>query len=57
VTPPLTTIRQPMQRLGTTAVDLLMSLMDGTEPDAMRVQLPTRLVRRATTGPPPTRSR
>ncbi|RIJ52361.1 LacI family transcriptional regulator [Clavibacter lycopersici] len=57
MTPPLTTIRQPMQRLGTTAVDLLMSLMAGTEPDAMRVQLPTRLVRRATTGPPPARSR
>ncbi|MFS4505256.1 LacI family DNA-binding transcriptional regulator [Clavibacter sp. Sh2141] len=57
MTPPLTTIRQPMQRLGTTAVDLLMSLMGGTEPDAMRVQLPTRLVRRATTGPPPPRSR
>ncbi|MFT2752812.1 LacI family DNA-binding transcriptional regulator [Clavibacter sp. Sh2088] len=59
MTPPLTTIRQPMQRLGTTAVDLLMSLMGGTEPEAeaMRVQLPTRLVRRATTGPPPARSR
>jgi LacI family transcriptional regulator len=55
MTPPLTTIRQPMQRLGTTAVDLLMSLMGGTEPEAMRVQLPTRLVRRATTGPPPAR--
>ncbi|WP_317229973.1 LacI family DNA-binding transcriptional regulator [Clavibacter sp. MX14-G9D] len=53
MTPPLTTIRQPMQRLGTTAVDLLMSLMGGTEPDAMRVQLPTRLVRRATTAPAP----
>ena len=36
MTPALTTIRQPMQRLGTTAVDLLMSLMGGTEPDAMR---------------------
>ncbi|WP_440696073.1 LacI family DNA-binding transcriptional regulator [Clavibacter nebraskensis] len=57
MTPPLTTIRQPMQRLGTTAVDLLMSLMGGTEPEAMRVQLPTRLVRRATTGPPPPRAR
>jgi LacI family transcriptional regulator len=57
MTPPLTTIRQPMQRLGTTAVDLLMSLMGGTEPEAMRVQLPTRLVRRATTGPPPPRRR
>jgi LacI family transcriptional regulator len=55
MTPPLTTIRQPMQRLGTTAVDLLMSLMGGTEPEAVRVQLPTRLVRRATTGPPPAR--
>ena len=57
MTPALTTIRQPMQRLGTTAVDLLMSLMSGTGPEAMHVQLPTRLVRRATTGPPPARSR
>ncbi len=57
MSPALTTIRQPMQRLGTTAVDLLMSLMSGTGPEAMHVQLPTRLVRRATTGPPPARSR
>jgi LacI family transcriptional regulator len=34
-----------------------MSLMDGGQPEAMRVQLPTRLVRRATTGPPPARRR
>ncbi len=57
MSPALTTIRQPIQRLGTTAVDLLMSLMSGTGPEAMHVQLPTRLVRRATTGPPPARSR
>jgi len=38
-------------------VDLLMSLMAGQEPEAMRIQLPTRLVRRATTAPPPPRKR
>jgi len=52
VTPPLTTIRQPMQRLGAGAAELLVALMSGETPDAMRLQLPTRLVRRATTAPP-----
>ena len=52
VSPPLTTIRQPMQRLGATAAESLIGLLGGETPDAMRIQLPTRLVRRATTAPP-----
>jgi len=52
MTPPMTTIRQPMQRLGLTAVELLLALMAGETPDVMNIQLHTRLVRRATTAPP-----
>ncbi len=52
VSPPLTTIRQPMQRLGATAAESLIGLLGGETPEAMRIQLPTRLVRRATTAPP-----
>jgi LacI family transcriptional regulator len=54
-TPPMTTIRQPMQRLGATAAGLLVSLMNGKELEETHVRLPTRLVRRATTAPPPSR--
>lgn len=50
--PALTTIRQPMQRLGSEAAGLLIALMAGETPEATRVRLPTRLVRRQTTAPP-----
>ncbi|BDZ45731.1 LacI family transcriptional regulator [Naasia aerilata] len=50
--PPLTTIRQPMQTIGATAVRLLVSLLDGEQPEETHLRLPTRLVRRATTAPP-----
>jgi LacI family transcriptional regulator len=53
--PPLTTIRQPMQRLGASAAGLLISLIRGDEPDETHLRLPARLVRRATTAPPPSR--
>jgi LacI family transcriptional regulator len=52
VTPALSTIRQPMQTLGASAAGLLLSLLAGDTPDSMRIQLPTQLVRRATTAPP-----
>jgi LacI family transcriptional regulator len=50
--PPLTTIRQPMQRLGAAAAGLLVSLMNGERPEETHLRLPTRLVRRTTTAPP-----
>ena len=50
--PPLTTIRQPMQTLGATAAEMLITLMAGGTPASLHVQLPTQLVRRATTAPP-----
>lgn len=49
---PLTTIRQPMGRLGAAAAELVVALMSGETPDPTHVRLPTRLIRRASTAPP-----
>ncbi|MFG6503372.1 LacI family DNA-binding transcriptional regulator [Microbacterium sp. P05] len=49
---PLSTVRQPMQRIGATAAGLLVALMTGQTPDVTHIELPTRLVPRATTAPP-----
>jgi len=49
---PLTTVRQPMQRIGQTAAGMLTALMAGETLSATHVLLPTRLVPRATTAPP-----
>jgi LacI family transcriptional regulator len=46
---PLTTIRQPMQRLGAVAADMVFTLLGGGEVEQTHVTLPTRLVVRATT--------
>jgi LacI family repressor for deo operon, udp, cdd, tsx, nupC, and nupG len=53
--PPLTTVRQPMSRIGETAVKLLLSILDGKATGLERVALPHELVVRASTGPAPTR--
>ncbi|MCS3444074.1 LacI family DNA-binding transcriptional regulator [Microbacterium phyllosphaerae] len=50
---PLTTIQQPMRRLGAVAADMVFTLLSGGEIDEMNVILPTRLVVRATTAAPP----
>lgn len=50
---PLTTIQQPMRRLGAVAADMVFTLLAGGEIDEMNVILPTRLVVRATTAAPP----
>lgn len=50
--PALTTVRQPMQRLGAQAVTMLLELMGGGTPAATHLRLPTALVPRATTSPP-----
>ena len=48
--PPLTTIAQPMQRIGEHAVRLLLDLLNG-KPVPLSVTLPHRLVVRASTAP------
>jgi len=52
-TPPLSTVRQPIQQMGATAIELLIALLDGTPVDSTHVRLPTTLVRRASTAPVP----
>jgi LacI family transcriptional regulator len=47
--PPLTTVSQPMQEMGSQAVDLLIRLMSHTEVGSTHVRLPTGLVVRGTT--------
>ena len=45
-TPPLTTVQQPLQRMGAEAIRLLLGLLDGTAPEQRHVRLPVSLVRR-----------
>lgn len=51
-TPPLTTVAQPLHEMGGTALRMLLSLLEGRDSDR-HVRLPTRLVERSTTAPPP----
>jgi len=54
VDPPLTTIHQPIRQKGAEAVHLLLDAIDNPVGHrARRVRLPTALVVRASTGPPP----
>ena len=48
-TPSLTTINQPIQDMGSAAVDLLIHLMDGSGDRSTHVRLPTALVERGST--------
>jgi LacI family transcriptional regulator len=52
-TPRLTTVRQPLQEMGRTAVTMLMRQLDGHAHEALRMELATRLVVRDSTGPVP----
>ncbi|MET7751690.1 LacI family DNA-binding transcriptional regulator [Micromonospora sp. NPDC005367] len=52
VNPPLTTIAQPLQRMGAEALRLLIDLIGGIERDS-HVRLPTELVVRASCAPAP----
>lgn len=49
-TPPLTTVRQPIRRLGREAASLVMQLIKGRTPDIMQTELPTELVVRSSCG-------
>jgi LacI family transcriptional regulator len=52
-TPRLTTVRQPLQEMGRTAVTMLMRQLDGHAHEALSMELETRLVVRDSTGPAP----
>jgi LacI family transcriptional regulator len=51
--PPLTTIRQEVEQAGVTAVELLLERIQDPEAPARRIELPTKLVVRASTSPVP----
>jgi LacI family transcriptional regulator len=48
--PPLTTVRQPMAEMGETALELLVTLLEGRTALTLRRELPTELVIRESTG-------
>ncbi len=52
-TPRLTTVRQPLQEMGRTAVTMLMRQLDGHAHEALSIELQTRLIVRESTGPAP----
>jgi LacI family transcriptional regulator len=52
LTPPLTTVRQPLQEMGRVASGLLMRLIEGQPVEATRLDLANRLIVRESTAPP-----
>lgn len=53
--PPLTTIAQPAEEFGRTAVNLLIDVLNGKTQKALKVILPFELITRDSTGPAPNR--
>lgn len=51
--PPLTTIRQPLSEMAAAAAATAIALARGQQPQQHRIEFATRLVIRASTGPPP----
>ncbi len=51
ISPPLTTVRQPLTEMAETAARLVIDLSRGKEPGALRVDLATKLVERASSAP------
>ncbi len=51
--PPLTTVRQPLQEMGAVALRTALRLVDGEKIDSNHVELATELVVRASTAAPP----
>ena len=56
ISPQLTTIHQPLRRMGEEATRLLLRLADGVAVDTLRMDLATHLVVRGTTAPSPDRN-
>lgn len=52
VTPPLTTVRQPMREMGQLAAQMLIGAVEDEPSRGARIELPTELVIRASTAPP-----
>ena len=52
--PPLTMVEQPVQEMGSTAIELLIDIIDGrrAKDELLEIRLPTRLVRRSSCAPP-----
>jgi LacI family transcriptional regulator len=57
VTPPLTTVRQPLAEMGRMAVNLLVRLLQNQRIEALHVELETKLVVRESTAPVPALAR
>ena len=53
VSPPLTTVRQPLAEMGRTAAEMLLTMIDRREPFGRQVELATELIVRSSTAPPP----
>ncbi|PKP54170.1 MAG: hypothetical protein CVT90_02070, partial [Candidatus Altiarchaeales archaeon HGW-Altiarchaeales-3] len=45
-----TTVRQPIYEMGTTAISLLVRLIEGKEKEPLKVELPTQLIIRESSG-------
>lgn len=50
VSPPLSTVRQPMRQLGVIAANLLLHILNGKQPGMLQTELPTELVVRSSCG-------
>jgi DNA-binding LacI/PurR family transcriptional regulator len=48
--PSLTTVRQPIYEMGTTAINLLVQLIEGKKKEPLKVELPTQLIIRESSG-------
>ncbi|MBC2724803.1 MAG: substrate-binding domain-containing protein, partial [Desulfosporosinus sp.] len=48
--PPLTTVRQPIFEMGTTAINLLVGMIEGRVKGAQQIELPTQLIIRKSSG-------
>jgi LacI family transcriptional regulator len=57
VSPPLTTVRQPLAEMGRAAAQILGDLIDGVPPRSRRVELSTELIIRESTAPLATAAR
>jgi LacI family transcriptional regulator len=51
MTPALTTVRQPLARLGREAAEIAIDSIEGTRQDPVRLTLPVELVVRESTAP------